>query len=103
MSLKSYSIVFILMLISNASADDFQSTSDFQYKDVKLSVTATQFNPKEHNIQKCKIMNWEGVCLIDNLPIYGADMQMPKTMLNEIIVHVGANTIPLDVSCMYNP
>jgi hypothetical protein len=103
MSFRFYAIVLILILISSASADDFQSTGNFQYKDVKLSVAATPFNSKEHNIHKCKIMNWEGVCLIDNLPVYGADMQMPKTMLNEVIVQIGAKAIPLDVTCMYNP
>jgi hypothetical protein len=100
---KTYSILLLLLIISNAFADDFQSDGSFQYKDVKLSVTAKPFNPKEHDIQKCKITSWEGVCLIDNKPVFGADMGMPKTMLNKAIVQVGAKVIPLDVTCMFNP
>jgi hypothetical protein len=92
-----------LVLISNASADDFQANGSFQYGDINLSVTAKPFNAKDHEIEKCKINEWEGICLIDGRPVFGADIQLPKTVLDKAIVQVGAWTIPLETTCMFDP
>jgi hypothetical protein len=97
-----YTLLF-LVFISNVSADDFQADGSFQYKDIKLSITAKPFNPDGHEIQKCKIIEWEGICLIDGRPVFGADMDLPKTVVDKAIVQVGARTIPLDTTCMFNP
>ena len=70
---------------------------------ISLSMSIATFEPGAHKITKCKIINWEGVCLIDDKPVFGTDWELPKKQLNRASLKLAGNSIDLDVSCMFNP
>jgi len=70
---------------------------------ISLSMTIGTFDPGAHKITKCKILDWEGICLIDGKPVFGTDWELPKNQLICAVFRVGSESIDLDVSCMYNP
>lgn len=69
---------------------------------VSLQLTVAPFEARKHKITKCQILDWSGVCLIDGKPVFGTDWELPKNQLVKATVKIGANTVNLDVSCMYN-
>lgn len=69
-------------------------------KDIKLSLTMVAFDKSKHRIKRC---GKESVCLIDGLPVFGADGAMPKTKLKSMVVTIKGRRISLDVSAMYEP
>jgi len=70
---------------------------------ISLFMSVVSFEPSAHKITKCKILNWEGICLIDDKPVFGTDWELPKKQLTLALVKVAGNSIDLDVSCMFNP
>jgi hypothetical protein len=70
---------------------------------ISLQMTVVTFNASKHKIKKCQILDWSGICLIDEKPVFGTDWELPINQLVKATVKIGSNTINLDVSCMYNP
>ena len=70
---------------------------------ISLQMTVAPFDTKKYKIKKCKVLDWSGVCLIDGKPVFGSDWELPKNQLIKASVKIGAHTIKLDVSCMFNP
>ena len=70
---------------------------------ISLSVSVAAFEPNAHKITKCKILDWEGICLIDGKPVFGTDWEIPKKQLTRAILTVANVSIDLDCSCMFNP
>lgn len=56
-----------------------------------------------HEVRRCRILDWDGVCLIDGKPVFGTDWDIPRTVLQNGVILVGGREVALDVSCMYNP
>jgi hypothetical protein len=81
----------------------FQSETTFKFEKAKLHVFASQFEPRNHNIKKCEILNWTGVCLIDGKPAMGTDWEHPKTKFDKAVFEINGKQAALDVSYMYNP
>lgn len=71
-------------------------------EDMSLRMTVVAFEPKKHKITKCQITDWSGICLIDGKPVFGTDWGLPRNQLIQAELRIGAKTIKLDVSCMYN-
>jgi hypothetical protein len=69
-------------------------------KDIKLSLIMVPFVKSKHKIKRC---GKESVCLINRLPVFGADGAMPKTKLKSMVVTIKGRRISLDVSAMYEP
>jgi hypothetical protein len=69
---------------------------------MSLRMTVVPFEPKKHKITECQIIDWSGICLIDGKPVFGADWELPRNQLVQAELRIGAKTINLDVSCMYN-
>jgi hypothetical protein len=69
---------------------------------ILLQMTVAPFDAKKHKIKKCQILDWSGVCLIDGKPVFGTDWGLPRNQLVQAELKIGAKTINLDVSCMYN-
>lgn len=61
------------------------------------------FDSTEHRIGKCKINNYESVCLIDDKVFFGTDWTVPVNELVGLSLNIGSICINLDVSSMYNP
>jgi hypothetical protein len=72
-------------------------------KGISLSLTASRFEPNAHKITKCKILNWQGICLIDGKPAFGTDWGVPKKQLTRAVLKIADVAINLDVSCMFDP
>jgi hypothetical protein len=70
---------------------------------ISLSMNITAFEASTHKITKCKILDWEGICLIDGKPVFGTDWDLPKNQLSRALLRIDGNYIDLDVSCMFNP
>jgi hypothetical protein len=101
-------VIVLLMVAVPAFADNSKSIKSDSYtiplKDgISLQMTVASFDAKKHKIKKCQILDWSGVCLIDDKPVFGADWEIPINQLIKATVKIGANTIALDISCMFNP
>ena len=70
---------------------------------ITLLVKISKFDTTINKIEKCKVLNWEGVCLINGGLVFGTDFEIPKTVLEKIEVNINDIKIELDVSCMYDP
>lgn len=83
----------------------FQEQASFLLlPDVTLHVRASKFRPEDHKIERFTIWaDWQGVGLIDGKQVFGTDWSMPHTQLIAAHVEIGGKTIPLDVSCLFNP
>ena len=71
--------------------------------DIELRLKMILFEPDNHAITECRILDWTGICLVDGAPVFGTDWEMPRTQLAEARVRLPSCTVPLDVSSMYNP
>ena len=102
-------LVTLLVITSlPASAENSKSINSNSYtiplgNSMSLQMTVVPFHAKKHKVKKCQILDWSGVCLIDEKPVFGTDWELPINQLIKATVKIGSNTINLDVSCMYNP
>lgn len=92
-------IMPVLLFVSPASFADNNMELVLK-KDIKLSLTMVTFDKSKHRVKRC---GKESVCLIDGLPVFGADGAMPKTKLKSMVVTIKGRRISLDVSAMYEP
>ena len=69
----------------------------------RLELVASPFTPSSHAVRRCKVLEWEGVCLIDEAPIFGTDWDLPTEVLKSATLIVGELRTSLDVSSMFNP
>lgn len=88
--------------INTASPAGSQATFIFS-PNVALHLKASAFDAKNHHVSRCKVNDWEGVCLIDGKPIIGTDWDMPKFALESFELEVNGTRVALDVSSLYNP
>jgi hypothetical protein len=101
-------VTLLVITISPVFAEKSKSINSNSYTiplgdGISLQMTVAPFDAKKHKINKCKILEWSGVCLIDGKPVFGTDWELPRNQLIKATAKVGANTVNLDVSCMYNP
>lgn len=101
-------VTLLLIASAPALADNSNSIKTESYtiqlKDgISLQMIIVPFDAKKHKIKNCQILDWSGICLIDGKPVFGTDWELPKNQLIKSSVKIGALTIALDVSCMYNP
>lgn len=100
--------IFTVTFLPITSSEDSLSVSNLKAKipldkGITLTLKAEPFDPKNHQIKTCKIMDWSGICLIDGKPVFGTDWSMPTTKLICATLSINNHNIDLDVSCMYNP
>lgn len=67
----------------------------------QLILTKTKFVVKDHKIEFSD--NGAYPITIDNKPIFGVDLEMPKTQLISAVLTIGTNKYNLDVSGMFDP
>jgi len=102
-------LCFIITILGYGSASGqtkSKNTNNFTIplgEGISLSMTVSTFEPSAHKTTKCKILDWEGICLIDDKPVFGTDWELPEKQLTRALVRVAGNSIDLDVSCMFNP
>ncbi len=106
--MKRSFIILILLLIIITPTRIFADLSDESFtiplgKGMSLHMTVAQFSDKKHKITKCQILEWSGICLVDDKPVFGTDWDLPRNQLVKATFKIGTNKISLDVSCMYNP
>jgi hypothetical protein len=70
---------------------------------LRLELVAVSFQESAHKVERCQVLDWQGVCLIDGKLVFGTDWEVPVQRLRSATVHVGGRQISLDTSCMYNP
>jgi len=68
-----------------------------------LIIEISKFDSSLNKIEKCEILNWIGVCLINDKLVFGTDFEIPYTTLNKMEIHCSDRFIELEVSCMFNP
>jgi hypothetical protein len=72
-------------------------------KEVKLHLYVARFDSSKHSIEKCKVLDWVGICLIDKRPVFGTDWELPVSSLDSAKVEINNLLIGLEVSSMFNP
>ncbi|NIR48161.1 hypothetical protein GWO43_06865 [candidate division KSB1 bacterium] len=97
---------FILNISDSASGQisSFTEYATFELQPgVKLQIVAAPFDSTKHSIERCKIVDWTGVCLIDNEPVFGTDWEIPRSSIKRIYLKVNDRKIELESSSMFNP
>ena len=96
----------ILLLILTATTLSYSSEKFVEIRisdNISISLYKSEFDTTLHNIERCIILDWFGICKIDGKQVYGTDWEMPKSKLDSAFVQIDNIKIPLEVSCMYNP
>lgn len=88
--------------LAAASHTEAQTTFAFT-SDVSLHLRASPFDSTKHQVSRCKILDWEGVCLIDGKPVLGTDWDIPRSVLESLELEIGSTRVSLEVSSLYNP
>jgi len=88
--------------LSVAAHTETQTTFVFS-PNLSLHLHASAFDATKHQVRRCKVLDWEGVCLIDGRPVIGTDWEVPKSVLDHLELEVDGRRVPLDVSSLYNP
>ena len=103
-------IIFIIFLVFGFKINIFSQVSSFidnvvfDFSDgTKLHLFASVFDSTKHSIKYCKILDWSGVCLIDEKPVFGTDWDIPKITLDRAYLEINNKKIELEVTGMYNP
>lgn len=102
-------ILSLLLASSGAQARDIAPThpageTTFTFSPgLVLHMRVSSFDPATHSVTRCKVLDWEGVCLIDGKPIFGTDWGTPRSVLESAELEVEGLKIPLDVSSLYEP
>lgn len=99
-------IVFALLTVVTfqVSAEVSEKSYSISLSDgISLHMTVVRFEESTHKITKCNFNDWIGVCLIDGKPVFGTDADMPEYKVVKATVKIGAKSVALDVSCMYDP
>lgn len=92
-------VAFVMLFISPLSFAE-NKVEIVLKKDIKLTLIMIPFVTSKHRIKRC---GKESVCLIDDLPFFGSDGQLPKRQLQSMVLTLKGKKIPLDVSGMFNP
>jgi hypothetical protein len=69
----------------------------------QLELRTRPFVESEHQVERCEILGWTAVCLIDGRPVFGTDWELPHTVVESARVILGGRAVELDVSSMFDP
>lgn len=104
---KVFLFVFMLFFLVNISYCQITKKSENTIitlnDSCKLAIEISEFDSTLNKIEKCKILNWEGVCLINGKLVFGTDFEIPSTILEKAYLYFHDQIIKLDVSSMYDP
>lgn len=75
-------------------------------KGINLTAEVVAFDPTQHSIKRCPILNWEPqpICLIDGKPYFGSDLdsKTPRDHFRSLAIDIAGIRTDLDVSGMFN-
>lgn len=94
-----FTLIYLVFTFQFTQAQIVQERTIQINKDVQLKLVEKKFNPEEHNIQT----EDEVVYTIDGHLVFGTDLTMPQTELDQAMLIMGDKTIPLNVKGIYNP
>lgn len=68
--------------------------------DIALKAEVAKFDKSKNTTTDC---GGGHICLINNKPVWGADGDIPASMLKSLVVSIKGKNIKLDTSGMFNP
>jgi hypothetical protein len=103
LSVCAWVVVFYCPLVFSQTSDATRQVALDLGHGIKLTMTASPFDPRKHSVERCQHEDWSGVCLIDGKPVFGTDGDVPRARLDRATVQVKSRVVELDTSCMYDP
>lgn len=96
--------ILAIVLLTIACKTQAQNVLHFDHE-IELYVSIEEFYLDIHTIDTCYFDNTPYVCKIDEKEWFGTDMglELPKYVLEEIVVIHNGESINLDVTQMFNP